>query len=91
MAPLFAAGFNIAPVVYIIQMIGGFLLQMAPALLVLSFATSAFLWVFSGSSQKMVKMARQQFVATCVSCLIIGGYFLFKAILLGLSLSGFGV
>ena len=70
-----------------IQKVGDVLLAIAPALIVLSFATSALMWVMAGSSTRMAKRAQDQFKATCVTTLIIGGYFTMKA-LAGFMLGG---
>lgn len=85
-----AFSLNLAPIVYIIQTIGDIVLRLAPAAIVCSFAASALLWVFAGPSEKMVKMARSQFIATVISTVIIAGYFLFKTIAVHLALGGFG-
>lgn len=82
--------FNLGPIIFIVQTIGDILLRLAPAAIVLSFAVSAALWVFAGPSEKMVKMARSQFIATVVVTAVIAGYFIFKSIAVHLISGGFG-
>lgn len=67
-----------------IQQIGDLLLAIAPGLIVLSFAAAALMWVMAGSSARLARMARDQFVATCVVCVIIGGYFVLRMLARGL-------
>ena len=69
----------------IIQTFGGFILAVAPVLITLSYVVCAFLWVSAGSSEKMVRMARSQFVATTVSLVLIAGYYVFKKIVMALA------
>lgn len=86
-----AVSLNLAPIVYIIQTFGDILLRIAPGAIVLSMAVSAVVWVFAGTSEKMVRFARNQFVATLVTTAIIAGYFIFKIIVLKFAMNGFGV
>lgn len=81
---------NLGPVFYMVQTIGAILLRLAPALIVASYAVSAAMWIFAGPSEKMVKMARSQFIATTVSLAIIAGYFLFRTVVQELAIGGFG-
>lgn len=81
---------NLGPISYLVQTIGSVILEIAPALIILSYMTSAAMWVFAGPSDKLVKMARQQFVATTVSLVIIGGYYIFKTVAMNFANGGFG-
>lgn len=74
----------------IIQTFGGFILAIAPILITLSYVVCAFLWVSAGSSEKMVRMARSQFVATTISFALIAGYFVFKKLVMLLAGGAFG-
>jgi len=85
-----AISLNLGPLIYMIETIGSILLKLAPALFILSYAMSAGLWIFAGPSEKMVKMARSQFVATTVSLIIVAGYFIFKAVIMSITNTGFG-
>jgi len=82
--------FNIGPLIMIIQTFGGFILAIAPILITLSYVVCAFLWVSAGSSEKMVRMARSQFVATTISFALIAGYFVFKKLVMLLAGGAFG-
>lgn len=87
---MFAISLNLGPIVYIVQTIGGILLDLAAPLITLSYLASALMWVFAGPSEKLVKMARQQFIATTVTLLIIVGYVVFRSIAMQFALGGFG-
>ena len=75
---------------HFVQKVGDFILALAPALIVLSFAIAALLWVSAGSSTKMATYARDQFKATCVATVILGGYFVVKGIISMFAIGGFG-
>ena len=87
---IYAFSLNLGPIIYMIQTIGAILLALAPALIVASFAVSAALWIFAGPSEKMVKMARSQFIATVVTTAIIAGYYILRTIITGFASTGFG-
>lgn len=82
--------FNFRPVTRVIGFLADWALLVAGPLIILSFAYSALLFTIAGSSQEMVKRGRKQFIVTCVTTGIIGGYFLIKNVILEFALGGFG-
>jgi hypothetical protein len=74
---------------YMFHVIGGFLLAIAPALIILSFAVSALMWVMAGHSSKLAHRAKEQFVATCVATALIGSYFVLRAVVSAFGMGSF--
>ena len=90
---IFAAGSDgnsWAGLLRFLQRIGEFLLVIAPGLIVLSFMMSAFMWVMAGHSRRLADRAKDQFKATCVVTVVIGGYWLIRGLSTGLSIGSFG-
>jgi len=73
-----------------LQRIGEFLLMIAPGVIVASFAMSALMWVCAGSSSKMAHRAKDQFKATCIVTVVIGGYWLLRGLVSTLAVGDFG-
>lgn len=63
-----------------VQMIGSFLLAIAPGLIVLSFAMSAVMWVAAGHKRSLAEKAQDQFKRTVIATVVIGGYYTIKAL-----------
>lgn len=81
--------FNWDGILRFIGMIGDFLLAIAPALIVLSFVASALMWTMAGSSAKLARKAKEQFVATCLVCVVVGGYFTLRKLAEVFTIGGF--
>ena len=84
------AALSLDGAVRIMEYLGGIILDIAPAAIVLSYVICGLVWIISGGNSKMVKFAREQFVATTVVMLVIGGFHIVKALALALGSGGFG-
>lgn len=74
----------------VIVRLGGMILAIAPAAIVLSYVVCALIWVVSGGNSRMVKWAREQFIATSVVFAVLGGYYIIKEIALQFGKAGMG-
>jgi hypothetical protein len=87
---LAADGGQFSGIMYVAQLIGTWLLTLAPFLVVAGFVYSAFLWVWSGGNPERVKKAKDQLYRTIIALAVIAGYFILKGLIIGLTLDPFG-
>lgn len=87
---LVIAALDLSGIGRIISRLGGMILAIAPAMIILSYVICALMWVVSGGNHKLVKWAREQFIATTIVLLVLGGYYIVKALMLALGQGGFG-
>lgn len=73
----------------IFKTIAGFLWDIAPALIFVSFAIAALLWTVAGHSQRMVELAKKQLAATLIGATVIAGFLVIKGLIQAFSLGGF--
>lgn len=84
--------FDFSQLVYIIKLVGGFIFDVAPVLIILSYIATAAIWVLAGSSKRMVELARDQFKRTTVALIVILSYWIIRNFIMGGAMGGnFGI